>query len=419
MHLLLPLFLFIGIQNIFHTHANPNTSKLTLALVVILLLISTIPSVLGQQNSDKGKTVQTGLGIRYDYDSNIYNTSMSEVESWIGIVTPSILLSTAQQNYSLLYQGEYVRFYDDSADDYADHNVVGLAKFQIGSRGEINFIAAAEKGHEDRGSNQTDGFNPSSTFFPAEPDEFDRNKLEAKYHFGAKGNRGRLRFGIGGSQRDYTNNRLRTQSFDYATQFGSTGLSLLFHQRTSVVLDVVFTDIRYNSPQPGEASRDSEDLRYLLGLTWEATAKTEGSIRLGMQQRRFDDPTRENSSNASWEVDVRWSPREYSHVDFEASRENEETFAEGAFIDRNEYKVIWTHEWSRGWESTISWTQTDYKFVDSPRNQDLSEFYLGLRYPQGRLLTWEAGYSYRSRDSSLSNLVYDGNIYSIAVNIGF
>ena len=203
---------------------------------MILLLISTIPAVLAQQNSDKGKTIQTGLGIRYDYDSNIYNTSMSEVESWIGIVTPSILLSTAQQNYSLLYQGEYVRFYDDSADDYADHNVVGLVKFQMGSRGEIDFIAAAEKGHEDRGSNQTDGFDPTSTFFPAEPDEFDRNKLEAKYHYGAKGNRGRLRFGIGGSQRDYTNNRLRTQSFDYATQFVSTGLSLLFHQPVHLFL---------------------------------------------------------------------------------------------------------------------------------------------------------------------------------------
>ena len=57
---------------------------------------------------------QPSLGIRFDFDSNIYDTSADEIESWIGIVTPAILFSTApaQQRYSLLYQGEYGHFFD-------------------------------------------------------------------------------------------------------------------------------------------------------------------------------------------------------------------------------------------------------------------------------------------------------------------
>ena len=193
---------------------------------------------------------------------------------------------------------------------------------------------------------------------------------------------------------------------------------MLFHQRTAIVLDAVFTDIRYESERPGTARGDSEDWRYLLGVTWEATAKTVGSIRLGIQRRRFDDPASTTASNPSWEVDVRWSPREYSHFDFVTSRVNEETSREGAFIDTTRYKVAWTHEWNRGWESIISWNQSELEFVDSARDDDVSKWYLGLRYPQSRLLTWEVGFSRRSRDSSLSNLVYDGNMFSIGLNIG-
>ena len=183
------------------------------------------------------------------------------------------------------------------------------------------------------------------------------------------------------------------------------------------MLDAVFTDITYENERPVEASRESEDWRFLLGLTWEATAKTTGSIRLGIQRRQFDDAARAQISNPSWEVDVRWSPRQYSHFDFASSRRNEETFGEGAFIDISAYKVAWTHEWSRGWESIISWARRDTEFVGSLRDQDLNEISLGLRYRQGRLLSWEAGYARRSRDSSLSNLVYDGDMFSIGVNI--
>ena len=398
-------------------------SRLKLTFVVILLLQGAVrPVVAAEPIPDDGQAFQPSLGIRFDFDSNIYDTSADEIESWIGIVAPAILLSTApaQQRYALLYQGEYGHYFNgsDSADNYADHALSGLAQFQLSSRAQLDLAAATEKGHWGRGSYLTEGLEPTSPSFPSAPDEFDRNKWGGKFRYGAEGNRGRLRLGFGGSQLDYTNNRERTQFYDYETLSGSAGLSLFFHPRSAVVLDAVFTDVIYESERPGEPSRDSEDWRFLLGLTWEATAKTSGSIRLGIQRRRFDDPARAPTSNPSWEVDVRWSPREYSYFDFAASRRNEETFGDGAFIDISEYKVAWTHQWHESWESNISWARINYEFVGSPRDQSLNKLSLGLRYRQGRLLTWEAGYARRSRNSDSSNLIYDGNMFSIGVNIG-
>ncbi|MBT8422083.1 MAG: outer membrane beta-barrel protein, partial [Gammaproteobacteria bacterium] len=350
----------------------------------------------------------------------IYNTGENAVESGIAIVTPLILFSTAptQRRYVLLYAGEYGSFTEDSADNYDDHLLSGAALLQFGSRGQLDVIAMAEKGHRRRGTYQTSGLNPSSPFWPSEPDTFDRYDWAGQFHYGAEGNRGRLRFGLGGTQFESTNNRERTRFLDYDTQFVSTGLSLLFHQRTAVVLDAWFTDVRYEEVPPDGAKRDSEDWRFLLGLSWEATAKTEGSVRLGMERRHFDDPARASASNPSWEVDVRWSPRDYSHFHFLAWRRNEETFAGGDFIDTSVYRVAWTHEWRPGWGSIISWDQTDADFVGSARDQESTVYYLGMRYSQGRLLTWDVGFARRNRDSSLSPLVYDANMFTIGLNIG-
>ena len=71
-------------------------SKLTLTFVVILLLPGMIRPVLAAEPiPDEAKAFQPSLGIRFVFDSNTYDSSTNQIESWIGIVTPAILFSTA------------------------------------------------------------------------------------------------------------------------------------------------------------------------------------------------------------------------------------------------------------------------------------------------------------------------------------
>jgi hypothetical protein len=404
---------------IFYPKINSSAigSKLKFTIVVSLLAGAIGPVVASERSRDEGGTLEYGAGVRIDYDSNIYDISGHEVESWIGVVMPVVHFSTAPERYSLAYKGEYGHFFEHSADNYDDHVFRGVTQFDIGSRGKAGFIVVGEKGHEGRGRGRTDGVDPSSLAFPDEPDEFYRNKWRGNFRYGAQDSLASLRFGFGGEQIDHTNNRERTQFYDYDTQTASVGLSLLFNWRTAIVLDAVFTDTRYETTRPGQPGIDSEDWRYLIGLTWAATSKTVGSVRYGIQQRRFDDPALAKISNPSWAVDLRWSPREYSHVDFVTSRLNEETTREGEFIDTIAYKVAWTHQWNHHWKSIVGWTRRDEKYVGAQRDQTTREFNLGLIYPQGRLLTWKVSYTGRSRDSNLRNLVYDGDLFSIGVNL--
>ncbi len=366
-----------------------------------------------------GAAVLPSIGVLLGRDSNIYNTQNDEFSSLIGVVTPSLLLATrpASRRFAVLYQGDYAHFFDDSANDYDDHSLSGLGRLQFGSRGRLDIAATTARGHRGRGTDQTGGLDPDSPNFPSEPDEFDHQQWRAKFRYGADGNRGRLRFSVGGDRRKHTNNFVRTRPFDYATTTAGTGLSLQFHQRTAIVMDAVFTDIGFDAAAPSGISRDGKDWRLLLGVTWAATAKTVGSVRLGVQQRRFEDPAVTTANNPSWEIDIRWSPREYSHVDFVTSRINQEAFDDGAFIDSIVSELGWTHEWNQGFETVVQWTQSKFDFISAVRNQNINEVYLGLRVPRGRWLTWEAGYEWRSSASDLDLLSYDGNMFSIGVNV--
>lgn len=371
---------------------------------------------LAQQSDDEGG-LQANVGLHFDLNDNIFDSSTQEIESWIARISPDLLLSSTpgKRQFSAQYVGDYGKFFDSSDDDYEDHSLTGRGLFQSGSRGLLDLSAVFEQGHYGRGSGQTEGVPPDSPLFPSEPDEFERTDWTAQYTHGAEGARGRLNFGLGGSDLDFNNNRNRTQFFDRDESYAFVGLEIGARERSAFVIQARYTNTDYDLDRPGGGSLTGDNWRGLIGFTWEATSKTEGSIRFGPQRRSFDDPGREAETTATWDVDVRWSPREYSYFDFVTTRENQETIGGGNFIDRSSYGVSWTHEWAIGLESVLSWDRREDDFVGTNREQDESETYFGLRLPQGERVLWEAGVSHRDRNSTIATLEFEGMLYTIGV----
>lgn len=386
-------------------------------MVALVAGLLSAASALAQQSDDEGG-LQANVGLHFDLYDNIYESSTLESESWIARISPDLLLSSTpgKRQFSAQYVGGYGKFFDSSDDDYDDHSLTGRGLFQTGSRGELDVSAVFEQGHQGRGNGLTRGLLPDSPDFPLEPDEFERIGWTAQYTHGAEGARGRLNFGLGGSELEHSNNLERTRFFDRKESYAFGGIAIGARERTAFVLQARYTNSDYDVDRPGEASLNGDSWRALVGFTWEATSKTEGSIRLGAQRRSFDDPGRETDTTASWDVAVRWSPREYSYFNFVTTRENQETIGDGGFIDRSGYGVSWTHEWPIGLESVLSWDRGEDDFVGTDRTEDESETYIGLRLPQGERLLWEAGVSDRSRDSTLAGLEFEGMLFTIGVN---
>ena len=392
-----------------------NSLVTTTALVVVCLSAASAQA----QQSVEERGLGANIGLHFDLNDNIFDSTDQAIESWIARVSPDLLLSSGpgSRQFSAQYVGDYGKFLDSSADDYEDHKLTGLASFQTGSRGLLGISAAFELGHDGRGTGQTQGLPPDSPAFPAEPDEFERIGWSAQYTHGATGARGRVNLGVGESVLEYRNNPERTQFFDRKESYVFGGLTIGARENTAYVLQVSYThNLEYDVDRPA-GSLSGAEWRALVGFTWEATAKTEGSIRFGAQGRSFDDPSKASTNRASWDIAVRWAPREYSYFDFGTSRENQETIGGGNFIDRSSYGVSWTHEWAVGLESVVSWHRRDDDYVGIIREEDRTEISFDLRLPQGERVVWETGVTQRSRDSTLENLVFDGILFTIGVEL--
>ena len=229
---------------------------------------------LAQQSDDEGG-LQANVGLHFDLNDNIFNSSDQEIESWILRISPDLLLSSTpgKRQFSAQYVGDYGKFFDSPDDNYEDHSLTGRGLFQSGSRGLLDVSAIFAQGHDARGSGQTQGVPPDSPEFPAEPDEFERTDWTAQYTHGAEGARGRLNFGLGGSDLDYNNNRNRTQFFDRDESYAFVGLEIGARERSAFVIQARYTNTDYDLDRPGGGSLTGDNWRGLVGFTWEATSK--------------------------------------------------------------------------------------------------------------------------------------------------
>ena len=87
------------------------------------------------------------------------------------------------------------------------------------------------------------------------------------------------------------------------------------------------TDIDYLLSNPNSG----REIRYYAGVTWEATAATTGTVKLGRLERKFDGG-QPKFTGPSWEAAVFWSPRTYSKFDLYTARFTTEASGLGDFI---------------------------------------------------------------------------------------
>ncbi len=382
------------------------------------LLLFAASASYGQTEEPSGLEAQLGMEIRHD--DNIFRTAESLHSSIISIVSPRLKLTATPSKHRFVFQydGE-IAWYDEShADDYDDHFLEAGAYLALGRKISFDIIGSFDAGHENRGAGLTEGFDPTINI-PAEPDRFERAEILGRFGIGSNTTAGRLVLDAGYRDLEYTNNLDRTRFFDRDETYGGAIFYYRLMPQTSLFLDARYTDIHYQIDRILQPSLDSEEYRYLIGITWDTTAKTKGTVKVGYVDKKFADSARGDFSDPTWEVDVRWSPRSYSHFDFQASRAPTETNGQGSFIDKTEYSVTWEHRWRQNISSQVGgrYVDQEYRDLSTARVQELTQYSFFLSYQMRRWLEWKAGVEVNSRDSNINRFQFDGNIYSISATL--
>ncbi len=63
-------------------------------------------------------------------------------------------------------------------------------------------------------------------------------------------------------------------------------------------------DYDENDPADPAGTLTSDEYNYLVGVEWDATAKTSGHVKLGMYDRQYDSGARQDEDGFTWEVGV-------------------------------------------------------------------------------------------------------------------
>ncbi len=361
-----------------------------------------------QEDSPRGISLADGMAV-YPYaklglgrDDNLFLGNTSKTRSELLTLDAGALFEARQRNAVLRFGLDLrgANYTDSSADNYRDYTSRASGDFQFSSRSGLRLGAQYDRGHDPRGS--------TDRGISDRPDVYRDTGLDALYAFGGNEARGRFELAANANNKRYRNNRAATASADRDTdKFRGTFFARLL-PRTSFLVEAQRSE--YDYVQSG-STLGSKESRYYAGVTWEATAATSGTVKVGRQKKDFNSSARSNFSGSSWEIGVEWKPLTYSKVDFFSSKSFGESSGVGDFLLTKRTGAAWTHNWSSRVLTSASYTftQDDFLGAGASRKDETDAFGVKVTYKLGRNLELGADFTRSDRDSNQSAFLYKRN----------
>jgi hypothetical protein len=270
-----------------------------------------------------GVSIYPGLSLVETSNDNLFRSDVNKKSSRITVLSPSVLLQANRgaNAYSLSYRADIGRYAQSSADNYSDQNLTGLAELSFSTRSLLRITPLFAHGHDDRGSTYS---TPTES-----PNVWNKRGLEASFTYGTVESIGRIVIDASGYAVRYQNNRSVTTAFD--KDLSSIGGAFYYRLSPKVFSLIQVSDMRINYLDP-VTTLSGNERRILLGATWNATAQTSGSFKLGQLRKSFDSSAHKTFKGPSWEGNIRWSPREFIYLNWVSGRRSDESTGVGDFV---------------------------------------------------------------------------------------
>ncbi|MGZ9898556.1 outer membrane beta-barrel protein [Shewanella gaetbuli] len=383
-------------------------------LMALSYQVSAADEKAGVIKTESGFDLTPGVNASLKYDDNIASTNTDQQESWILAVTPAIQAKMLDGNntYTIEAGLEYGNYFDSTDDNYLDGLLRGEADIEFNQSNRLNVDAAYIYGHEDRGTGIFEGIGGLQD----EPNQFDMYHAGGYYEYGARTTPARVRVNAKYLSKEYTNFEDVTQYRNYDDAiFGAT---FYYDTRasTSLLLDYQNTTTAYDVEDPfGDRDSNTQDLR--LGVEWEATATTEGSVKVGYQKKSFDNADREDFSGIAWDAKITWTPLTYSQFDFSTGSSSKDPNAFGDYVRATTYGFKWDHDWSELIGTTLAYNRSvdDYTGIE---REDISNMYTAsVNFSILRWVTLKAGVDISDNSSTEQRYEYDRNVYFLTAEM--
>lgn len=407
---------------------NRLDTNLMCAALASLFALS-VPAVAQDKPAEFGKptgvpwgpvTVYPEADLTFKSNDNIYSRPSNKTSANITVLAPKVKLEakTGPHTFDATYRVEHGSYNGISSANYTDQGLTGNATWVFSGRSGLKLAAEYLQGHDDQGS------TPGTGAGHANPDKWHQSSFGGVVGYGAEGAQGRIEVDAGVISKRYDNflgtaaapDNLKRDRDD--TKLGATFYWRIM-PKTQLLFQVSQTkyDYRQSSVPAVWTTLDSTDRKYLVGVTWEAAAKTTGIFKIGSVKKDFSDSSLRDFSGTGWEGTVKWSPLTYSNFDFTTGRSPNESTIGNASFDRR-YGVTWNHAWNSRLSSVASYNSTKAEYQDSVPTQTDKTDALGLKlnYQWTRNVKLGVGYDRTDKTSNVATSEYKRNIYSIFLN---
>ena len=353
------------------------------------------------------------LGLSIGYDDNITRSSILEQESFFYIISPAIRVELPSDHsiLALTAAADIIRYTDSEVDNQTPWFIRGNWAWDPSTRQDFNLFAQYGEGADQRGTGSRQG---DFGLLPIPLDEWKRWDYGGMWRYGAIGARGKLDLRAGGSNLDYTNNRDRTYRFDRDWHYYGGTFYWRVAPKTSLLADLLYTDINYD-----DADSSSKETSWMLGVTWEASARTTGRVSYGEQKKNFDNPGFDDYNGPVWLASISWRPRTYSVFTLTTTRNTQEPDGNAQYVVRQNISLAWTHDWASRFGTTvdIGYGEDDYR--PDVRTDDLWYYGISGHYKINPHIRLGAGWQGYNRNSDEREYDFTRNIYMLTLEASF
>ncbi len=391
------------------------SDKTSFCCVSVAICMFSSHLMAGSNDEQTNRGLSFNLASSYFYNDNLTRSSVSPDDAYAFLVRPELALDfgSDSSNFRIAFLNETVKHEGSSEDNYSDTSLDLSADFSLTSRHRINLNIGLADTHEGRGQ----GFNTGQGNLQREVDTLSRNDYGINYTFGREGAKAQLEFYYNIQQVDY-DARLDNLGNDVTRirdrQDNSYGVSLSYQvgAKTDLIANIQRTELEYDIETGFGSTVDS----ILLGLSWDATAKTTGRFQLGTQTRDFLLGGSEDTN--IWSASVDWAFSESSIIRFNTSKTGESSIGIGNSRDVSSTSINWVASWGRNWQSTITFSTENTDFFGSDEEFDSQTFAAELDYSISDRLNANLYYSSTNRDSDIDSSLfgYDQIIYGINIS---
>ncbi len=379
-----------------------------LAAFVLIFPISAVAKV----DKKVGPGLYPALTLGYGYDDNIFRTEKNQLDDFIYQATPSITLFSlfGKHRFEANYFVDIYRFQKKTSADYEDQFLDGKLDLSLTRKLKAELEAAYANSHELRGASGT------RIEQAREPDAWWADRYSAKVKYGRRKMKYQLALTGELYRRKYTNNFQESRSRDRSRIIGQFFWNNT--AKTQTFFEAQYTNYDYYD-QTAPINLTSVDQRYLVGVIWDATAKSTGEFKVGYLSKNMADPSLPDFGGWSAWSEFTYLPQKQTTLTFNLARGTKESsFRFASYYDSYEAGVSLNHDLTRRltFDAELRYQNDIYEMID---NSDRTDTYTnggaGLNYEVLRWLDVGLEYVYRSRDSTYPGIDYESNAIMISL----